>query len=94
MKSNFFKNNFYSRQYDCFREGMNFYQKANTGILITNVDRERELIKKNKDNVLDLIKKQKTVYLTEIMDTFDLNVVVAKRILNELEQEGKIKINA
>ncbi|TRZ54624.1 hypothetical protein D4Q76_02055 [archaeon] len=63
------------------------------GILLTNVSKERMIVKQNKDKVLSFIAEKKRAYLSEICEKFSLNIVETKMILNELEKERKIIIN-
>ncbi len=93
MKSNSFKTDFYTNQYNYLKGGLDFFRKANNGLIITNIDKENQLIHKNKEKVLSYIQTQKTAYLFDIMNKFDIDAITAKRILNLLEEEGKIKVN-
>ena len=82
-----------TKQLDLIRAGINFPLNSIKGILLTNVTKEKIEVNENKEKVLDFIKEKKKVYLSEISRKFNFDVVETKLILNELENEGKIKIN-
>jgi ribosomal protein S25 len=48
----------------------------------------------NSDEVLETLKRMKAITPTAIAAHFNLKVSVAKRMLGELEKQGKIKLEA
>lgn len=50
-------------------------------------------IEESKEKVLIFIGEKKKVYLSEISEKFGLDLVETKQIINELEKEGKIRVN-
>ncbi len=74
-------------------DGVNFPINSINGILLSNVDREKVLVSKNKDKILSFIRSKKKVYFSEIGEKFNLDLVTVKLILNKLEEEGKINLN-
>ncbi len=75
------------------RTGSTFMFDSINGLLLTNVSREKMVVRQNKEKVLSFIAEKKRAYLSEICEKFNLNIVEVKMILNELEKERKIIIN-
>jgi len=73
--------------------GLNFPTIAINEILLTNRDREDVKVKEIKEKVLTFIKERKRVSLSEISEKFRLDIVEAKQVINELEKDGKIRVN-
>ena len=74
------------------KEGIGAPVDIINGFFLSNTDKERILIETNKNKVLEFIKKQDNVYLSDIRKYFKLDIAETKQILNQLEKEGKIKI--
>jgi len=89
----YLNHNWLRTQTQLIKLGLEFPLDAINGILVTNVDREKSIVKRYKEKVLSFIEEKKKVYLSEISDKFNLDIVETKLILNELEKEGKIKVN-
>ena len=70
--------------------GLNFSEMASNGILLTEVDKEKEMINKYKNRVLEFIHIKKRAYLDEIANEFKLKIIEVKLIINQLEREHKI----
>lgn len=81
------------KQAEIIRPISEFPLSAINGILLTRVDKDKITVSKNKDKVLNFISERKRAYLSEITEKFNLDIVETKLILNELQKEGKIKIN-
>lgn len=80
-------------QFNLFSEGVCFPKTIINNILLTEVDKEKMAVEKNKVGVFDFIGKNKGAYLSEIANKFDLSIVETKLVLKELAEEGKIVLN-
>lgn len=81
-------------QLQVVEEGLNFPLSAVRGILLSNVDREKAIVKAFENKVLDFIEERHgKIYLSEICNKFRLSPTHANFILNKLEKGGKIKVD-
>jgi len=76
-----------------FESGLKFPINSINGILVTNTDKEKMKIDQHKNDVLSFIETRKKVYLSELCEKFNLDIVESKLILNKLQKEGKIQLN-
>lgn len=68
------------------------YESIITSFILNDVDKNTYLINKYKSDVLNYIKLNKNVSLTEIMFKFELDIFLTKKIINKLVEEQKIII--
>jgi hypothetical protein len=78
-------------QLSILSKGFNFPEIATSNILLTEVDKEKLMIRHYKNKVLEFIHGKKRVYIDEIAHEFKLNIIQVKLIVNQLEEEHKIK---
>jgi predicted transcriptional regulator len=82
-----------AKQFELIKQGLDFPIIAVNEILLTNTEKEKSMVERNKGKVLTFISKNKKAYLSDISETFGLDSFEVKLILNQLEKEGKIKLN-